>query len=92
MRITVFGASGSVGREVARRLPGGVRCGLDRPEPARVAAAGERTGEYRLGTDELLFDADGDSRISTADFAVALLDEADNPRHRRRRFTVVSRI
>jgi putative NADH-flavin reductase len=58
--------------------------------PPALLEPGERTGEYRLGTDELLFDASGDSRISTADFAVALLDEAENPRYRRRRFTVVS--
>ncbi|MEE1941802.1 NAD(P)H-binding protein [Streptomyces sp. TRM 70361] len=55
--------------------------------PARLEP-GERTGRCRLGTDELLTDADGVSRITVADLAVALLDEAENPRHRRARFTV----
>ncbi|WP_340559451.1 NAD(P)-dependent oxidoreductase [Streptomyces sp. GSL17-111] len=55
--------------------------------PASLLEPGERTGRYRLGTDELLIDADGHSRISMEDLAVALLDEAENPRHRRVRFT-----
>lgn len=55
--------------------------------PARLFV-GARTGAYRLGSDELVVDAEGDSSISIADLAVALLDEIDRPRHRRRRFTV----
>ena len=54
--------------------------------PARLID-GERTGHYRLGRDELLLDKDGDSRISIEDLAVVLLDEAENPRHHRMRFT-----
>ncbi|HHW05959.1 MAG TPA: NAD(P)-dependent oxidoreductase, partial [Clostridia bacterium] len=49
---------------------------------------GERTGQYRLGREELVRDAQGQSRISAEDFAVALLDEVENPRHHRQRFTV----
>jgi len=49
---------------------------------------GERTGTYRAGADELLVNDGGESSISTEDFAVALLDEAERPRHRRARFTV----
>lgn len=49
---------------------------------------GERTGGYRLGTGELLVDDAGDSAISMEDLAVALLDEAERPKHRRMRFTV----
>ncbi|HET8726079.1 MAG TPA: NAD(P)H-binding protein [Alphaproteobacteria bacterium] len=56
--------------------------------PPALLAPGTRTGTYRLGTDELLVDADGNSAISMEDFAVALLDEAERPRHRRTRFTV----
>jgi putative NADH-flavin reductase len=56
--------------------------------PPALLEPGERTGRYRLGADELLVDADGNSAISTADFAVALLDEAERPAHRRSRFTV----
>ncbi|WP_030508762.1 NAD(P)-dependent oxidoreductase [Microbispora rosea] len=56
--------------------------------PADLLVPGERTGLYRLGADELVVDADGESRISMEDLAVALLDEAERPRHHRTRFTV----
>ncbi|WP_433428935.1 NAD(P)-dependent oxidoreductase [Nonomuraea sp. CA-141351] len=56
--------------------------------PPALLEPGERTGRYRLGSDELLVDAQGRSVISMEDFAVALLDEAERPRHRRVRFTV----
>lgn len=56
--------------------------------PSGAIAPGERTGEFRLGTDQLLTDADGESRISLEDYAVAMLDELENPKHIRRRFTV----
>ncbi|MGH3934737.1 MAG: NAD(P)-dependent oxidoreductase [Pseudonocardiaceae bacterium] len=55
--------------------------------PAALLEPGERTGNYRLGTDELLVDADGNSTISMEDLAVALLDETERPKHRRTRFT-----
>ncbi|MEU7859751.1 NAD(P)H-binding protein [Nonomuraea sp. NPDC049141] len=55
--------------------------------PAALLAPGERTGAYRLGTDELLVDAGGNSAISLEDLAVVLLDEAERPRHHRVRFT-----
>jgi putative NADH-flavin reductase len=55
--------------------------------PARIAP-GERTGVYRLGGDELLVDAVGESSISMEDYAVAVLDEAESPKHSGRRFTV----
>lgn len=56
--------------------------------PPAWIAPGERTGAYRLGRDELVVDAQGESRISFEDFAVALLDEAEQPRHSQTRFTV----
>jgi putative NADH-flavin reductase len=56
--------------------------------PAAHLAPGERTGRFRLGGDQLLVDAEGQSRISTQDYAVAMLDEAERPQHRRRRFSV----
>jgi len=56
--------------------------------PAALVEPGEHTGMYRLGSDELLVDADGNLRISHEDLAVALLDEAERPRHHRNRFTV----
>ncbi|MFJ1709290.1 NAD(P)-dependent oxidoreductase [Kitasatospora sp. NPDC088346] len=56
--------------------------------PAAVLEPGVRTGAYRLGTDELIVDAEGNSAISMEDLAVALLDEAERPAHHRTRFTV----
>jgi putative NADH-flavin reductase len=56
--------------------------------PAAQFAPGERTGNYRLGTDELLIDAEGISEISMEDVALVLLDEAEKPRHHQTRFTV----
>jgi putative NADH-flavin reductase len=55
--------------------------------PAAQFAPGERTGNYRLGTDELLIDAEGVSKISMEDLAVVLLDEAEQPKHHQIRFT-----
>jgi putative NADH-flavin reductase len=55
--------------------------------PAAQFAPGERTGNFRLGTDELLVDAEGISKISMEDLAVVLLDEAERPKHHRTRFT-----
>jgi uncharacterized protein len=56
--------------------------------PSAVIAAGERTGKFRLGGDQLLTDANGKSSISYEDFAVALVDELEKPAHSRQRFTV----
>lgn len=50
--------------------------------------AGERTGRFRLGGDQLLRDAHGESRISEADFAIAILDALDQGKFIRQRFTV----
>lgn len=58
--------------------------------PPALLEPGERTGVYRVGGDKLLVDAAGRSAISMEDLAVALLDEAERPRHRRARFTVGS--
>lgn len=56
--------------------------------PSALFVAGERTGKFRLGTDQLLTAADGKSWISFEDFAVALADEIERPAHLRQRFTV----
>ncbi|MEU2452975.1 NAD(P)H-binding protein [Streptomyces sp. NPDC012765] len=56
--------------------------------PAAQIAPGERTGTYRLGLDGLVVDEEGRSRISTEDFAVALVDEIERDAHAGRRFTV----
>ncbi|GAA3577002.1 NAD(P)H-binding protein [Amycolatopsis ultiminotia] len=49
---------------------------------------GERTGKYRVGGDVLLSAADGHSQLSGADLAIAFLDEIEQPKHRRVRFSV----
>jgi uncharacterized protein len=55
--------------------------------PSALFAAGERTAKFRLGTDQLLTGENG-SRISYEDYAIALADEIETPRHIGRRFTV----
>ena len=55
--------------------------------PPLEIKAGPRTGQFRLGEDQLLRDTDGNSRISEADFAIAILDELEQGRFVRRRFT-----
>lgn len=56
--------------------------------PSAALVPGEKTGRYRQGKDHLLFDAQGNSTISLPDFAMAMLDEAEQPAHHRERFTV----
>ncbi|MFG2732205.1 NAD(P)-dependent oxidoreductase [Streptomyces canus] len=56
--------------------------------PAEEIAPGERTGRFRIGGDQPVLDADGRSRISVEDMAVALIDEAELPRFVQRRFTI----
>lgn len=56
--------------------------------PARMIQPGTRTGQYRTGGDQILVDAQGQSQISTEDYAVALMDEVEHPRFVRQRFTV----
>ncbi|WP_374488056.1 NAD(P)-dependent oxidoreductase [Zoogloea sp.] len=56
--------------------------------PPMLIQPGERTGQFRLGGDELIRDAQGNSRISFEDYAVALVDELERPAHERMRFTI----
>jgi len=56
--------------------------------PAAMFQPGERTGKFRLGTDQLVVDEKGDSVISMEDYAIAMLDEVENPRFIRKRFTI----
>jgi putative NADH-flavin reductase len=55
--------------------------------PSAMFVAGERTGKFRLGKDALLTGEKG-STISFEDYAIALVDEIEQPRHIRQRFTV----
>jgi len=56
--------------------------------PPAMIDAGERTGSYRTGGDKLLVDEKGQSAISYEDYAIALMDEIEHPKHLRRRMTV----
>jgi uncharacterized protein len=56
--------------------------------PAAYFVPGERTGKFRLGTKELVSDAKGESKISFADYAIALVDELEKPAHRKASFSV----
>ena len=64
-----------------KRLPAAVLC------PSLDLFEGERTGKYRTNGDETVFAADGTSRISTSDFAVAMIDELQKKAHMTGRFT-----
>jgi putative NADH-flavin reductase len=55
--------------------------------PAAFIQPGERTGKYRTGTDQLVTDGKGESRISAEDYAVALIDEIEKPHFAGKRFT-----
>lgn len=56
--------------------------------PSLLIEAGARTGVFRLGANDVLVDAKGESRISEEDYAVALVNELEKPAHIRQRFTV----
>ncbi|MBM7062845.1 NAD(P)-dependent oxidoreductase [Pseudomonas sp. UL073] len=56
--------------------------------PPALLEPGPRSGKFRLGADQLLMDGAAPARISVADLAVAIVDELEQPRHLRRRFTV----
>jgi uncharacterized protein len=51
---------------------------------------GKRTGSYQKGKNNLIVNSKGDSYVSYADFAIAVLDEIENPLHINERFTLVS--
>jgi uncharacterized protein len=56
--------------------------------PSAWLRPGERTGVFRTGKDDMLFAADGSSKISNEDYALALIDEVITPKHHRERYTV----
>jgi len=51
---------------------------------------GKRTGSYQKGKDNLIVNSKGESYVSYADYAIAVLDEIENPQHINERFTLVS--
>lgn len=56
--------------------------------PAGTLELGKRTGKFRLGKDDLIVDENGISHISVEDYAVAMVDELENPKHHYERFTI----
>jgi hypothetical protein len=55
--------------------------------PAAVIEETPRLGHFRTGTDQLVVDDKGDSKIGFSDYAIAMVDELENPQHSRSRFT-----
>jgi len=72
-------------KEILKAEPGLVWTFLS---PSHMLVPGERTGKFRLGLDQLLVGPDGESRITLPDYAMAMIDELEKPRHTGRRFTV----
>lgn len=60
--------------------------------PSAMFAQGKRTGSYQIGQDHLLVNSKGESYVSYEDYAVAVVDEIENPKHLNERFTVVSEL
>ena len=56
--------------------------------PSVMIVPGQRTGRFRLGTDHVLYDEKGKSHISLQDYAVAMMNEAEHPKHHHERITV----
>jgi putative NADH-flavin reductase len=59
--------------------------------PSADLFPGQRTGKFRLGTDQLLKDANGQSRISVEDYAMAMIGEVRKPMHCRMTLTAWTR-
>jgi uncharacterized protein len=55
--------------------------------PAALIEPGQRTGRFRLGGTRLVANDHGESKISAEDYAIALVDELEHPRHLRQQFT-----
>ncbi|WP_338582709.1 NAD(P)-dependent oxidoreductase [Pseudomonas sp. MAG733B] len=56
--------------------------------PSAEFVEGERTGKFRIGQEDLLVSSEGRSWITFVDYAIAMLDEVETPKHSRERFTV----
>ena len=56
--------------------------------PAGTLEPGKRTGKFRLGKDDLIVDENGNSHISVEDYAAAMADELETPKHHYERFTI----
>lgn len=56
--------------------------------PSALIEPGQRTGKFRIGSEQLLVNENGESRISNQDFAIAVINELEHPQHHQQRFTV----
>ncbi len=74
-------------REALNELRGNEDLDWTFVSPAILLQPGERTGKYRLGGDQPVFDAKGESRISVEDLAAVIVDEAEQGKHIRQRIT-----
>jgi len=56
--------------------------------PAVQIGPGERTGKFRLGKEQVVKDAEGSSKISYDDYAIAMVDELESGQNIKGRFTI----
>lgn len=84
----IYKAEAAAGGDFLNALRGESQLEWTFLSPAALFAPGERTGKFRIGKEELLVTADGKSWISMEDYAIAMLDEVEQPKHVRERFTV----
>jgi putative NADH-flavin reductase len=56
--------------------------------PAGFFEPGVRTGQFRLGSKELIANAQGESRISMEDYSIVLVGELETPRHERSQMSI----
>ncbi|MGE0349136.1 NAD(P)-dependent oxidoreductase [Hydrogenophaga sp.] len=76
-------------RDLLTRLRGETEMEWSFVSPPIALAPGARTGRYRVGGDQLLpGEGEAPAGISVADLAVAIVDEIEQPKHTRQRFTV----
>ncbi|WP_419713043.1 NAD(P)-dependent oxidoreductase [Pseudomonas sp. NFX224] len=81
-------AEATAGREFLNRLRQEQSFNWTFLSPSADFNPGQRTGKFRLGQDTLLVDTNGKSWISMEDYAIAMADEVEDPKHIRQRFTV----
>jgi hypothetical protein len=80
--------SNALGQAAALELYRLADCDWTYISPPALIEPGERTGHYRSGGDQLLIDGQGKSRITIADYAIALVDQVERGDHLRQRMTV----
>jgi len=84
----IYKSEALAGRDFLNVLRGENELDWTFPSPSAFLVPGERTGKFRLGGDQLLVRENGESKISMEDFAIALVDELETPKHSRQRFTI----